>query len=195
MSHYFTNTDLKSEIKKYDVVVRDKRFSFYTDNGVFSKNKLDYGTKFLLETIPITEISGDVLDVGCGYGVIPIVLSKFTDCSFDGVDVNERAIGLALRNRDLNNCENINYFISNCYDNVDKKYDVIITNPPIRAGKKIVYDIVMNARDHMRTNGVLYIVVRKEQGAKSMLRDLEKYYEVDVIGRSKGFFVIKCVFR
>ena len=135
------------------------------------------------------------MDVGCGYGVIDIILGKITQASFEGIDVNKRALHLAEMNKKLNNINNASFYYSNIYENVDKKYDFIITNPPIRAGKEVVYGIVMNARNYLKDNGVLYIVIRKEQGAKSMLRDLEEYYNTEVINKNKGFFVIKCVLR
>lgn len=195
MGHYFSNDELKSELHLIKVKIFDREYSFYTDNGVFSKGKLDFGTRTLLESLPLDDIKGKVLDVGCGYGVIDIILSKITDASYEGVDVNKRALHLAEMNAKLNNISNVKFYESNCYENVNDKYNVIITNPPIRAGKKIVYDIVMNARNHMEDDGVLYIVIRKEQGAKSMLRDLEEYYITEVINKNKGFFIIKCVLR
>jgi len=195
MGHYFSNDELKSELHLIKVKIFDREYSFYTDNGVFSKGKLDFGTRTLLESIPLNDIKGKVLDVGCGYGVIDIILSKITDASYEGVDVNKRALHLAEMNAKLNNISNVKFYESNCYENVNDKYNVIITNPPIRAGKKIVYDIVMNARNHLMDDGVLYIVIRKEQGAKSMIRDLEEYYITEVINKNKGFFVIKCVLR
>lgn len=195
MGHYFSNDELKSELHLIKVKIFDREYSFYTDNGVFSKGKLDFGTRTLLESLPLDDIKGKVLDVGCGYGVIDIILSKITDANYEGVDVNKRALHLAEMNAKLNNISNVKFYESNCYENVNDKYNVIITNPPIRAGKKIVYDIVMNARNHMEDDGVLYIVIRKEQGAKSMLRDLEEYYITEVINKNKGFFIIKCVLR
>jgi len=195
MGHYFSNDELKSELHLIKVKIFDREYSFYTDNGVFSKGKLDFGTRTLLEALPLSDIKGKVLDVGCGYGVIDIILSKITNASYEGVDVNKRALHLADMNAKLNNISNVKFYESNCYENVNDKYNVIITNPPIRAGKKIVYEIVMDARNHLVDDGVLYIVIRKEQGAKSMLRDLEEYYVVDVINKNKGFFVIKCVLR
>ena len=195
MGHYFSNDELKSELHLIKVKIFDREYSFYTDNGVFSKGKLDFGTRTLLESLPLDDIKGKVLDVGCGYGVIDIILSKITDANYEGVDVNKRALHLAEMNAILNNISNVKFYESNCYENVNDKYNVIITNPPIRAGKKIVYDIVMNARNHMEDDGVLYIVIRKEQGAKSMLRDLEEYYITEVINKNKGFFIIKCVLR
>lgn len=195
MGHYFSNDELKSELHLIKVKIFDREYSFYTDNGVFSKGKLDFGTRTLLESIPLNDIKGKVLDVGCGYGVIDIILSKITDASYEGVDVNKRALHLAEMNAKLNNISNVKFYESSCYENVNNKYNVIITNPPIRAGKKIVYDIVMNARNHLMDGGVLYIVIRKEQGAKSMIRDLGEYYITEVINKNKGFFVIKCVLR
>ena len=193
MGQYFDNEKLKSELNIFKTRILDKEYSFYTDNGVFSKNKLDFGTRTLLESIDINEIHGKVLDVGCGYGVIDIILSKITNASFEGIDVNLRALHLASRNAKLNNVSNVKFYESNVYKNVKSKYNFIITNPPIRAGKSVVYDIVMNARFHLEEKGILYIVIRKEQGAKSMLRDLQNYYKTEVINKNKGFFVIKCI--
>lgn len=192
MGHYFTNEDLESNINRITVDILDHKYNFYTDNGVFSKNKLDFGTRVLLETIPKNILHGDILDVGCGYGVIDIILGKIVDANFLGVDVNKRALHLADMNKRENKLENVSFLESNCYDNIDKKFNYIITNPPIRAGKEIVYNIVMNAKDYLLEDGALFIVVRKEQGAKSMIRDLEKIYKVEVLDKIKGFFVIKC---
>lgn len=192
MGQYFSNEELKSNIQKYDVNILDNKYSFFTDNGVFSKEKLDFGTRVLLENIPLDDISGKVLDVGCGYGVIDIILGKLVDAEFLGVDVNRRALHLAEMNKKENKINNVSFLESSCYENVEGKYNVIITNPPIRAGKKIVYEIVMGAKDYLEKDGTLYIVVRKEQGAKSMIRDLEEFYKVEVLNKIKGFFVIKC---
>ncbi len=195
MGQYFSNDELKSDLKIFKTSILGKDYSFYTDNGVFSKEKLDFGTRTLIESLPLKSLTGDILDVGCGYGVIDIILGKITQASFEGIDVNKRALHLAEMNKKLNNINNASFYYSNIYENVDKKYDFIITNPPIRAGKEVVYGIVMNARNYLKDNGVLYIVIRREQGAKSMLRDLEEYYNTEVINKNKGFFVIKCVLR
>lgn len=193
MSQYFDNDNLKSEITIYKTYIFDKEFKFYTDNGVFSKTKLDFGTRSLLENLPINELHGDILEVGCGYGVVPIILSKMCNATFDGVDVNRRALKLAQMNASENKCSNITFFESNCYESVNKKYDYIITNPPIRAGKKIVYEIVMDAKEHLKENGELYIVINKDQGAKSLYKDLEKEYITCLVNKNKGFWIIKCV--
>lgn len=197
MSQYFDNVDLKSNIEKYKTRIFDKEFCFNTDNGVFSKSKLDFGTRCLLENLPLEEIKGEILEVGCGYGVIPIILTRIVDKieSFDAVDVNKRALHLAEMNKKENFVPKVNFFLSDCYKNINKKYDVIISNPPIRAGKNIVYEIVMNARNYLKEDGKLFIVINKDQGAKSLYKDLEKVYKCELINKKKGFWIIKCILR
>ena len=192
MAQYFDNLNLPSKKVKTECFILNRKFIFYTDNGVFSKDGLDFGSRLLLETIPLEEVGGKVLDMGCGYGVLGIVVNKITSCYVDMVDVNLRAMHLANINIKENGCSNINVFESNTYSNINSKYTSIITNPPIRAGKQIVYDIVMNAKDYLNDDGVLFIVIRKEQGAKSLIVDLEKLYTVEVLNKKKGFFILKC---
>lgn len=192
MGQYFENVDLPSKMIKRNAFVLGKKFVFYTDNGVFSKDGLDFGSRLLLETIPLEEVGGKVLDMGCGYGVFGIILNKLTSCSIDMVDVNLRAIHLTEINIKENNSKNVRVFESNTYEKIDSKYSCIVTNPPIRAGKEVVYDIVMNAKNYLEKDGKLFLVIRKEQGAKSLIKDLEKYYDVEVLNKKKGFFIIKC---
>lgn len=192
MGQYFDNDNLKSNETRYKTKIFDKEFWFNTDNGVFSKTKLDFGTRSLLESIPLQEIKGEVLEIGCGYGVVPIILSKVCNGTFEGVDVNKRAIALANKNANLNNCDNVSFYESNCYSEISKKYDFIISNPPIRAGKKIVYEIVFSAKDYLKDGGKLFIVINKDQGAKSLFKDLEKSYKTTLMAKNKGFWVIEC---
>lgn len=195
MGQYFDNEKLPSEIHNYKVNILGHNFFFYTDNGVFSKNKLDFGTRVLLENIPLDKISGEVLDVGCGYGVITVVIGALTKSKVDGIDINKRALHLAEMNKKENHVSKVSFFESNCYTNVKKKYDCIMTNPPIRAGKKIVYEIIMNARNYLKEDGQLFFVIHKDHGAKSTIKDLEKYYNVKILNKIKGFFVINCILR
>ncbi len=192
MGQYFTNDKLPSDVKKTDCFVLGNKFTFLTDNGVFSKDGLDFGSRLLLETILLEEVGGKILDMGCGYGVFGIIISKITSAHVDMVDVNLRALHLTERNAKLNGVSNISVYESNVYENVSTKYSSIVTNPPIRAGKKVVYDIVMNAKDYLEENGKLFLVIRKEQGAKSLIVDLKKIYTVEVLKKSKGFYIIKC---
>ncbi len=192
MGQYFTNDKLPSNVKKTTCMVLGNKFTFLTDNGVFSKDGLDFGSRLLLESIPLEEVGGKILDMGCGYGVFGIVISKLTSAHVDMVDVNLRALHLATRNAKENGVSDVSIFESNVYQNVSSKYSSIVTNPPIRAGKKVVYDIVMNAKNYLEDDGKLFLVIRKEQGAKSLIVDLEKIYTVDILKKSKGFFIIKC---
>ena len=190
MSHYFTNDDIKSEEQKIVCQINDTPFSFFTDNGVFSKKGLDFGTRSLLENLDIDNLKGDILDFGCGYGPIGIYISKIKNIKVDMIDINLRSIELVKKNALLNKV-NVNVFESNIYENVDKKYDFIISNPPIRVGKKILYKILFDASKHLKENGELWIVINKDQGAKTVLKDLESKYKVELIKKNKGFYIIK----
>lgn len=190
MAHYFTNeNNLKSDIKKHSVKIGLKEFEFYTDNGVFSKKGLDFGTRTLLENLEIEKINGRVLDFGCGYGPIGIYVAKCTNAIVDMVDINERSLSLAFKNAKLNDV-NVSIFKSDIYSDAHEKYDYIISNPPIRVGKEILYKILFEAKEHLKKDGELWIVVNKDQGAKSIMKDLEKSYLVNLVCKNKGFFII-----
>ncbi len=195
MAQYFENANLPSKIIEFEAYFLKTKFIFKADNGVFSKEKLDFGTRLLLENLPMKDMSGDILDLGCGYGVVSIILSKFINANFDAVDVNRRALHLFEMNIKLNKVSNINFFESDCYENVDKKYDYIITNPPIRAGKEVVYKMLRGAKDHLKENGSLYFVMRKDHGAKTAIKDISDLYNCEIIMKEKGFFIIKCICR
>lgn len=188
MSYYFTNDEnLKSEIRTNKVIIGNLPFTFYTDNGVFSKKGLDFGTRTLLESLE--NISGEVLDLGCGYGPIGIYLAKKYNVIPDMVDVNRRSIDLCLKNIKLNNIQ-ANVFESDGYSNITKKYDYIITNPPIRVGKVKLYSLLFEASNHLKKDGEMWLVVHKDQGAKTLVKDLEKCYEVVIKNKNKGFYII-----
>lgn len=189
MSHYFTNDNIQSKETKTKCIINGTEFLFTTDNGVFSKKGLDFGTRSLLENLPVDKIKGDVLDFGCGYGPIGIYISKMTEIITDMIDINQRAIKLSYKNAELNKVK-INAFESDIYQNVTKKYDYIVTNPPIRVGKAILYKILFEAKQHLKKNGQLWLVVNKDQGAKSLLNDLEKEYKIEYLKKNKGFYVI-----
>lgn len=188
MAHYFEyDPNLKSEEKETVAVINDVKLKFVTDNGVFSKKGLDFGTRTLLESLK--DIKGDVLDFGCGYGPIGIYVKKKYECNVHMIDINERSLNLAKKNAELNNVS-VNIYKSNIYENVNDKFDFIITNPPIRVGKEILYSILFGAYDYLKEDGKMYIVINKNQGAKSVLKDLNNKYEAEVIEKNKGFYVI-----
>ncbi len=189
MPHYFTNDYVKSEERIIEVIIKNNKLKFYVDNGVFSKKGLDFGTRTLLENIDIDRIKGEILDFGCGYGPIGIFIKKTTNANIDMIDVNERALNLAKKNAELNNVK-VNIFKSDIYENINKKYDFIVTNPPIRVGKKILYQILFKANNYLKENGELWLVVNKNSGAKSLIKDLETTYDVTIVKKNKGFYII-----
>ena len=191
MGHYFTNENLESNIQEFKIKINNYDFTFKTDNGVFSKGELDFGTNLLIKNVLGRKISGEVLDLGCGYGPIGITLAKILNCRMTMIDVNKRAVHLTKMNIKDNGVNNTEVLVSEGYNELkDKKFDYIISNPPIRVGKQILYGLLIKAKDHLKENGEMYIVVRKEQGANSLIRDMSAYYQVEVIDKDKGFFII-----
>lgn len=192
MEHYFTNNqDLKSEIREIPYSFENYDFKFLSDNGIFSKNKIDYASDFLVKTFidnHFDSVQGKtILDVGCGYGFIGIVLSRILNMKLEAIDINKRAVHLTDRNIKLNNIDGQAYD-SNGYDNVKNKYDYIITNPPIRAGKDTVLKILLDSKNYLKEAGELWFVINKNQGAKSTKKILETCYNVEVKAKSKGFY-------
>lgn len=196
MSQYFEeNNNLKKNKKLITVKFKDKYYKVYTESGVFSKDKLDYGTKLLLEKFTEKEIEGKVLDLGCGYGIIGIIIaSTFPNSSVDMCDITDRAIYLSRENSKNLNTNNTNIFKSNIYENINRKYNYIITNPPIRAGKDTLRKFLFKAKDYLDSDGELWFVMRKDHGVKSMIKELEKIYKVEIKEKSKGFYIIICRF-
>ena len=194
LEHYFTNNEnLKSELRKLIYNYEDVSFEFFSDNGVFSKNKVDFASKLLVETfLDTTRDDRDfkMLDVGCGYGFLGIVISKILNVDIELVDVNKRALHLSERNIKLNEVKGRAYE-SNAYECVKNKYDYIITNPPIRAGKETVLNILKGAKNHLLDNGELWFVISKDQGAKSIKKELEELYNIEIMEKNKGFYVFR----
>lgn len=192
MAHYFTNeNNLKSEIRTIRYTNGDFSLVFNSDNGVFSKDHLDFGSKLLIETmIKNIDKNKSILDVGCGYGFIGISLAKILNSKVVMVDINRRAVHLTNMNIKENKV-NAQTFESNIYENVKEKFDVIVSNPPIRAGKNIVLEILERAHEFLNINGELWFVIRKDQGAKSIAKELEKIYKIEIMEKSKGFYIFR----
>ena len=191
MSQYFDNDkSIKSNKKLIEFNFNNKKYNVYSDNGVFSKDKFDYGTRVLLESIDINNLCGNVLDLGCGIGVVGIILGTINkNINIDMVDINDRAINLAKENMSLNKVKG-NVFISDVYSNINKKYNYIITNPPIRASKEVVRRFLLGGYDYLTDDGILYFVMRKDHGVKSMIKELENKYIVNILNKDKGFYMI-----
>ena len=196
MKHYFTNDEnAKSDEKEFQVKVLGKKFKFITDIGVFSKGELDDASRFLIETFDALELSGDILDVGCGYGAIGISLaSNRPNDQVHMIDVNLRAVDLARRNAEINGINNVYVYESDCYQNVDTKFANIVCNPPIRAGKKVVHQILEEASRYLEDEGTLTIVIGKQHGAESAQKKMrEVFRNVERIKRKKGFWILQSV--
>lgn len=191
MEHYFTNNDnLRSNLRTIIYKYEDYSLEFSSDLGVFSKDKVDYGSRLLMETYfkhGKKDIS--ILDVGCGYGIIGLSLSKIMNTKSTLIDVNRRALHLAEMNAKKMKID-ANIYESDIYSNVKGKFDVIITNPPIRAGKDVIMSILLNAKDYLNSDGELWCVIRKDQGAKSISLKMKEFYDVSIIEKSKGFYII-----
>jgi 16S rRNA (guanine1207-N2)-methyltransferase len=131
------------------------------------------------------------LDVGCGYGPISLSLSRHFDGDILGIDVNPRALELARENKEINEIDNVTFKESYIYEGIDQKYDSIITNPPIRAGKSVVHDICIGGYEYLNNLGEMWVVIQKKQGAPSLIAKMKEVYQkVNVVKKSKGYYII-----
>lgn len=192
--HYYTD-DQKELLNRKEITFRFLSFeyNFVTADNIFSKDGVDYGTNFLLETAFNKGFKGEVLDYGCGYGVVGIVLSK-NEYDVLGLDVTDRALELSKINNDLNKT---NFKVSKVTDDLSQynnRFNTVLLNPPIRAGKKVIYQMFENAYDFLNHNGEMFIVIKKQHGAESALKFLKTIFdEVSVLKKSKGYFIIQCI--
>ena len=196
MEHYFTNNpNLKSEPKLFEVSFSTHKFKFKTDNGVFCKDYLDEGSNALLKVVIQRDLHGRNLDVGCGYGPIGGILAYFNPHSdFILLDVNARACALARENMKLNGIVNATVIESNIYENVTGEFDNIFINPPIRAGKKVIYQMFADAYNILKPNGSLYIVIRKSHGAESAQKYIASIFNnCELVKRDKGYYIYVAV--
>lgn len=167
-------------------------YTFITDNGVFSKEKVDAGTEIFLNVLTAENLSGSVVDMGCGYGVISIVLKHiFPSLEVTAVDVNPRAVELAALNAKTNSSV-IHAMQSDGFEKVEGLFDHVVTNPPIRAGKQVIYGMFADAHEHLRNKGSLYVVIRRQQGAESAVKELESIYgNCTILEKKKGYWVLR----
>jgi 16S rRNA (guanine1207-N2)-methyltransferase len=193
MSHYFSKSQasLKSKPQELTYTIKGHTFTFLSDYGVFAKDKVDYATDLLLNHISIDDYD-TVLDLGCGYGVIGIVLKRMIHAHVTMSDVNPRALDLAKKNAELNKTD-IDIINSDGFKAIDQTFDHIISNPPIRIGKKPLYLLFRVAKSHLKIGGSLWLVINKKHGAKSAITYLKTLYHVEVIAKQKGFHVIRCL--
>ncbi len=190
MQYFDNNENLKSELRILNYKYENYNLKFYSDLGVFSKDKIDEGSKLLLETyIKYGKKEKKILDVGCGIGFLGISLNKIMGASVDMIDINNRALHLTKMNLKENKAEG-NVFVSNIYENVKEVYDVIITNPPIRAGKKVYLNIINESFNHLTKDGELWFVMRTNHGVKTVVKNLKNLADVKVLEKNCGFYVV-----
>lgn len=195
--HYFSKKpQSKSMPNKWNYTLRGKEYSFISDIGVFSKKEVDFGSRLLIEKFEEPGIPGGILDLGCGYGPIGIALaSSYPDRNVVMADVNERAIELARKNAINNNVENVEVIESDRFSQLSNcSFATIVTNPPIRAGKKVVHKMFEESKQALLERGELWVVIQKKQGAPSAKDKLESLFgNVEVVFRSKGYFILKAL--
>ena len=188
--YYAEMPDAAHDIHDLKVALLGLGFHLYTDAGVFSKKMVDYGSQVLLNALDL-ERGKNLLDVGCGYGPLGISLAKVQGVQSTMIDINSRAIDLAKKNAERNGVV-AHIFQSNIYENVSEKFDYIISNPPIRAGKKVVHEIIEGAFDHLNQGGSLTIVIQKKQGAPSAKVKMENVFgNAEIIRKDKGYYILR----
>lgn len=194
MPQYFDNNEeLSHDFHQYSFSLLGEEFSFISDSGVFCKDGLDDGSRLLLETIAKTDLGNSILDMGCGIGPIGLLLAHFDkNRHITLVDVNRRALDCAKQNAaKLGLSSRVDIFESDAYSNINSSFSTIVTNPPIRAGKKVTYAMYAGAISHLNEGGQLILVIRKQQGASSCQEYLKTIFkEVEVVKSKKGYRIL-----
>lgn len=198
MDHYYSKKpSSKSNPKEITTKIGPLNLTFMTDAGVFSKTKIDKGSEVLIRAARQSKfIDGNLLDLGCGYGPIGISLAKtFPNRLIEMVDINERAVDLSNHNARLNEINNTRIYESDIFEAVrNKKFAGIISNPPIRAGKKVVHEILEEAYNHLAKTGKLQIVIQRKQGAPSAKKKMREVFgNVQRIDLENGYWVLESI--
>ena len=190
--YYAENPDAAHDIHELRVDLLGEKMTFLTDAGVFSKKMIDFGSQLLLKCLEVNQ-GETVLDVGCGYGPLGLSLAKAYGVQATMVDINNRALDLARQNAERNKVE-AKIFQSNIYEQVEGKFDHVISNPPIRAGKQVVHEIIEKSEDFLETGGDLTIVIQKKQGAPSAKSKMEDVFgNCEIVKKDKGYYILRSV--
>mgnify|MGYP004677094637 FL=1 len=194
--HYFKDIEHKKEdFFSFSENFLDEEIILNSCNNVFSKNEIDYGTKVLIKAVYDNfDLDGkDCLDLGCGLGVVSIMLlKKFKDAKFVLSDITDISVKLSKTNLEKNGVKSCEIIKSDLFENIDKNFDFIITNPPIRAGKNLLLKLIDESVNKLKDNGKLVLVIRKNHGEESIKKYMEtKFNLVEILKRDKGFYVLK----
>lgn len=194
--HYFLNIEHKQEdYFCFTDYFLNKPYTFKSCSDIFSKDCIDYGTSLLLKTIiSKLELEKDVLDVGCGYGAIGILLKiYFPQINVDMIDINKTAVQLSIENAKENNVS-VCVFESNLYENVNKKYTHIVTNPPIKAGKQNLFNVITGGYNVLTEKGTITLVIKKKHGMESLKKHMmEVFGNVEILKRDKGYYILHAI--
>jgi 16S rRNA (guanine1207-N2)-methyltransferase len=193
MSHYYQfDEQLQSQPISVSYTFKAVHYTFLSDKGVFSKQKVDFGTHLMLNHITQDHVS-HILDMGCGYGVVGIVLRQlYPNARLSMFDINPRAVDLSIKNAHTYHILDGHIIVSDGVPPGTEHVDLAVLNPPIRAGKDIVFKLYKQAYDVLVNKGNLYIVIQKKQGAASSHKYLMTLFDsVTCIAKDKGYFVYK----
>lgn len=197
--YFATDPNAKHDEHIVDYKIDEIDLKFTTDAGVFSKMRIDYGSGVLIKAMKQMAFpKSNILDVGTGYGPIGLFAAKFwPDQQVEMVDVNERGLDLAKRNAKTNQITNVDIHSSDIYSDIHgQNFGLIVTNPPIRAGKKVVSSIIANADNYLTIGGILLVVIQKKQGEPSARKLMKEVYgNCEIVIRDKGYYILKAVKR
>lgn len=190
MSHYYTNEPTKDVPGQFQFELNHRQYTLATNAGVFSKDKLDEGTRILLKTVlEEGDGKGPVLDMGCGIGPVSKVMATEWKVPVTAIDVNEKAVQLARQNT---GGLDVTCQVNDGLRDIDTQFANILINPPIRTGKKTVYRLLEECAHHLNKEGSLWIVMRKQHGAQSAVTYLESLgLQVQRAARSMGYWILK----
>lgn len=196
MSHYFTNDKQEHDYRSIKYELNGISYIFKTDAGVFSRTAVDFGSDLLIKTVIEDVKEGDfssMIDMGTGYGVISIVLSDQLDIDVTAVDVNLNALALTKQNAKKHSVTTMS---REDYNHADINTDLYITNPPFRAGKQIVMEIIEDSHRRLNEDGHFYMVVQKKQGMPSYKKAVEELFgNVEIVSKAKGYYILKAIRR
>ena len=169
--HYFTERPAaRPRPDSVHVVLPDLHLELETDAGVFSPSRLDAGTRLLLETAPPPPAAGDLLDLGCGYGPLALVLAaRSPGAQVWAVDVNERALELCADNATQAGLGNVRC-VRPGDPGLPGQFALIWSNPPIRIGKQALHDLLAGWLARLAPDGSAYLVVQRNLGSDSLQR-------------------------
>lgn len=196
--HYFSNKpQSESRRQTFEATLRGFAFRFTSDAGVFSRDGVDYGSRVLIKEMEIPP-DARVLDIGCGYGPIGLTAARLAPQGHVTlIDINERAVELAGHNASSNGILNVSFEVSDLFAAVEGQvFDVILANPPIRAGKAVVHRLLSESYDFLRPGGSLWVVIQNKQGAPSARAKLEEVYgeeQVQEVGKDKGYRIYRSI--